>query len=365
MVKILFIINNFTAGGGAEAVLTSIVNNLDESKYNIGIVEIIHSGIKQEKLKKSIKIYPYYVEADDPDRKKKMYSVYHEWEAVRERLIPKDYDVYISFNYLKPTFLLPPNKKSISWIHGDMYNLLSDNLSEERELQRTAFTNVNRIVAISDITRQSIEDIFPEYKLKICDIYNGVDISEVRRKALQQTDVRLEKKSILAVGRLDDNKNPMRLLKVFGDVKKRVWDAHLYYLGYGHLIDQVKEKSKEMGIENCVHCLGYYDNPFPIINQCKVVGMMSKSEGFPMALLEAAALGKPFVATKVGGASVLSANGKCGRVIMEDEQAVNAFADYLCDDRINHDIMEEIEKYDIKEYIRKIENLIDNVLDET
>ena len=44
MKKVFFIINCYSKGGGAESLLTKIVNNLDETKYEIGIMEIIHDN---------------------------------------------------------------------------------------------------------------------------------------------------------------------------------------------------------------------------------------------------------------------------------------------------------------------------------
>ncbi len=43
--KILFIIWSFSYGGGAEALLTMIVNHLDPQKYEIGILEYYHAEI--------------------------------------------------------------------------------------------------------------------------------------------------------------------------------------------------------------------------------------------------------------------------------------------------------------------------------
>ena len=107
-------------------------------------MEIIHDTIKSEPINSNIKLYPYYVKADAPDRKARMYHVYHEWDRVIEEYIPKDYDLYVSFNYLKPSFLLPPGKKNIAWIHGDVYDLAAENKKEELELQRKGF-KVERI----------------------------------------------------------------------------------------------------------------------------------------------------------------------------------------------------------------------------
>ena len=45
--KILFIIWSYTFGGGAESLLTSIVNHLNPEKYEISVIEYHHEGIKK------------------------------------------------------------------------------------------------------------------------------------------------------------------------------------------------------------------------------------------------------------------------------------------------------------------------------
>ncbi len=364
MKRIFFIINSFSCGGGAEALLTTIVNNLDPDRYEIGIMEIIHSAVKAEPTNPNIKIYPYYVEIDDPDRKAKMYYVYHDWDRVIADYIPQNYDLYVSFNYLKPSFLLPPGKKTIAWIHGDVYNLAQEKMKEERELQNEAFYKANRIVAISDITTQSIEDLFPEHKDKIRVIYNGIDIDLVRAKAKEPAAVNLEHPALLSVGRLDKNKNPLRMLEIFSQVRRENPAVHLYYLGYGDLEAEVAKAAEEKGIAEYVHLLGYYDNPFPIIAQCDVMGMFSISEGFPMAILEGVALNKPFVSSIVGGSRILANGQRCGRTVETDEEAVNAILDFLYMDKsiIKRECNESIQKYALADYIRRIEELFEEVI---
>lgn len=363
MKRIFFIINCFSKGGGAEALLTLIVNNLNPEKYEIGVMEIIHDKIKKEPIHENIKVYPYYTLADAPDRKSRMYYVYHEWDKVINEYIPDDYDIYISFNYLKPSFLLPKGKKCIAWIHGDVYNLATDEMKEERFLQREAFGKADKIVAISDITMQSLLDLFPDYKEKMIMLCNGIDVENVRKKALEETDVALKHPAILSIGRVEDNKNPLRLLDIFEGLLEKVPNAHLYYLGYGDQCDLVLKKSIEKGINKSVHLLGYYDNPFPIIAQCDVVGMFSKSEGFPLALLEGVALRKPFVSSLIGGARQLADVAGCGIVTESNDEAVNALDYYLTRDKreIKEVCDKTISNFSLDSYIRQIESLLDSL----
>lgn len=362
--KIFFIISSFSKGGGAESLLTTIVNNLNPEKYEIGIMEITHDDIKTEPVSDNIKIFPYYVKASDSERREKMYYVYHEWEKVIAEYIPQDFDLYVSFNYLKPSFLLPPGKRNIAWIHSDVYNLAHGNKIEERELQEKAFEKADRIVAISDITLESLIDLFPKYQNKIKTIYNGLDIEAVRRKAKEETKVSLKHPALLSVGRMETRKNPMRLLNIFEQVAQKVPETHLYYLGYGDLEDEIVKAAVQKGLETQVHLLGYHDNPFPIVAQSDILCMFSTSEGFPMSLLEGVALDKPFVSSIIGGAKILANDQRCGKAVETDEEAVNAIMYFLERGKaeIEKECRESIDRFNLKTYISQIEELFDEVL---
>lgn len=362
--KVLFIIYSFSAGGGAESLLTTIVNNLNPNKYEIGIMEIVHYGVKKEPVNENIKIYPYYVRFEDPERKAKMYYVFHEWGKIIEAYIPKDYDLYVSFNYLRSSFLLPPGKKTIAWIHGGMQTLAQEDKQEERMLQDKAFYKADRIVAISDLTAEYIRQLFPAHSDKIKIIYNGIDIEKIQGRAKEHTSVNLKHPALLAVGRLDENKNPLRLLEIFTQVHNQNPETHLYYLGYGILEEAVTKAAEENGLSEYVHLLGYCENPFPIMSQCDMICMFSISEGFPMVLLEGVALDKPFVSSVIGGARTLANEQTCGKVVKTNEDAVKNILKLLQidQDKIKKECKKSIKRFALKSYIQQIETLFEQVL---
>lgn len=359
-IKLLFIIWSYTYGGGAERLLTMIVNSLNPEKYDISIIEYEHADIHVEDTNSNIKILPYIQAVPTPDKQKKGYQVYHTPEVLINKYIKGDFDVYISFNYQIPTFLLPEGTRNIAWIHGEVSDLKT--LDRERGLQDKAFEKVQKIVAISDITRASLEELFPKHIDKIECLYNGIDIDKVRKRAEEQTKIKLEKDSMLFVGRLDDNKQPQRLLSVLKKVRKKR-NAKLYYLGQGGLQQELAEIVKKEGLSESVEFLGYQDNPMPIVKQAGVVFLLSKSEGFSIALLESVALGVPFIATDVGGARILSNDERCGRIVGTDEEAAEAYLALMDQDRekIVKECANSVERFALPEYIRRIEELIDSV----
>ncbi|NBH84993.1 glycosyltransferase [bacterium C-53] len=361
--KILFIIWSFTHGGGAEALLTTIVNHLNPQKYDISIIEYQHADIKVEKVNANIHVLPPIERVDTPDGTSKGYQLRYT-ELLIEKYIRGDYDLYVSFNYQIPTFLLPKDTNNISWIHGDVYDLCAPERQTDRDLQDKAFDRAKKIVAISDHTMRSIADLFPRHSDKLIKIYNGIDIRKVWEKSQDETLIKLEHPAIVYIGRLDDNKDPERMLRVFSAINKRNKEAHLYYIGDGILGEKLSEQIKELNLQHKVQLLGYQENPFPIIRQSEVVGLLSKAEGFSMALLEALALGRPVVTTDVGAAETVTNGGKCGSVIRTDAQAVEAFLHYINIDRheIEKQCIESVRRFELGQYIQRIEELIDEVI---
>lgn len=364
--RILFIIGSFSTGGGAQSLLTRIANNLSMDKYEVSIIEIIHKDIKTEDTKPEIKILPYIMCADDSAYKEKMYHVYHNPGQVFDEFIGNHYDLYVAFTYMRPILLLPEGQRCISWMHGDIYNLLENRgkIPENRRLENEALYKVKKIISASDHTTQSVIDVHPDHREKLITIYNGIDIEEIRRKAGLSTDICLKFPSMLFIGRLEENKRPLRLLDILEKVHKKNPKVHLYFMGWGVQEEEVRTQIQLRGLEAFAHLLGYQDNPFPVIAQCDVVCLLSKSEGFPMCLLESVALDKPFIATDIGGAKTLSNHQTCGKIIETDQEAADAVIEFMEMDKaeIQNRCRESIVRFDFDKYIAQIEAVFDEVL---
>ncbi len=365
MKKILFIIYSYSKGGGAESLLTSIVNNLDPKKYEISIIEVEHDYIKIEPSNNNIKILPYICSVDEKRPRKNIHDLYFDPQRVFNDYIGDKYDLYVSFNYQLPSFLLPDNRHTVAWIHTCIYDLAKKEMERYYNLQKDVFERAERIVSISDITTQSICDLYPSFKEKIVEIYNGLDIDAVRKKAEEKADVNLERESIIYIGRLEERKDPERLYSIFSKLHLMDKKYHLYFLGYGSLKDKIEDMSRQEGFESYVHFLGYLQNPFPVIRQARVCVMTSKEEGFPMSLMECQALGVPFVSTVVGGARILAMDSYCGTVIENNDEAVRAIVYYMeqCNiELVKEHCQESILRFSLKAYIKRIEDFFDSLL---
>lgn len=366
--KILFIIWSYTYGGGAEALLTMIANHLNPEKYDVSIIEYQHADYKVEPVNDYVHVLPPIEKVETPDNQKKGYQVYHTPEILIDRYIRGDYDLYVSFNYQIPTFLLPKGTKNIAWIHTNVYDLGVEEKARERRLQDQAFDKAEKIVAISDQTLQSLYDLFPRHREKYVKIYNGLDRELIRERAMENTEIRIEKPAMMAIGRLDDRKNPERVFRIFMLAHQKNPRLHLYYVGEdvqkSGKRELLEEMIREAEMGDYVHLLGYQQNPFPFIKQADVVVHFAKREGFGLVMAEAVALGVPIVAPDIGAAKAVANHGKCGRIVVTDEEAADAVLELLGEDpeKIRQGCEESILQFSLNTYIAQIEDLFDSVI---
>ena len=106
-----------------------------------------------------------------------------------------------------------------------------------------------------------------------------------------------------AVGRLVEAKGYDRLIAVMEGLSQRYPALHCLVIGDGPLRRSLAESIRRRGLVGRVRLLGYRppDEVLRLVKAADVFVMPSRTEGTPMALLEAAVLGTPIVANAVGG----------------------------------------------------------------
>lgn len=367
--KILFFLWSFSLGGGAEKILSTIVSNLDLEKYQIDILEMEHFDKGYEAVPEGVHILKPY--------KKKSYGRFIDailWRLriyfptlVRNWLVKDDYDIEVSFTIMNPAFPFSKRKevKKIAWIHGTIEAFLKEEQAHYRNNHFEQLSHVDKIIAISKKTRESIETVYPMFQNKLQTIYNGYDFTVLLEKSEEITPVTLEKNSICVIGRLEDLKGTDRVLEVFNELQNEVNDVHLYYIGSGEQEIFLKEEVERLQLRNKVHFLGYQKNPYSILKQAKVLCSLSKQEGFSGAVVEAVTLGIPFVSTNVGGALELSNEGQFGEVIETNQEAIAALKKYITGERkISENYSEFIEQFTIEKQLQQIEELFQSSKEE-
>lgn len=113
------------------------------------------------------------------------------------------------------------------------------------------------------------------------------------------------------VGRLHPDKDHLNLLKAVAELKSRdVGRFQVFVVGDGPEMEDLREHIGRLSLTDSVVMLGDRQDVRNLLREMDVFVLSSRTEGLPVALLEAMSCGLPCVATDVGGvAAVLSGGG--------------------------------------------------------
>jgi sugar transferase (PEP-CTERM/EpsH1 system associated) len=99
---------------------------------------------------------------------------------------------------------------------------------------------------------------------------------------------------------------------------------HLLIVGDGPLRDDLVRLAGELGIADRVHFAGRRTDPECLVPAMDVFALTSRSEGMPLAILEAWAAGRAVVASNVGGVPELIDDGQTGLLFPVGDDAALA-----------------------------------------
>lgn len=183
-------------------------------------------------------------------------------------------------------------------------------------IERTLARVTDVIVSVNEVDRQRlIRWGIPPHK--VVTIPNGidltafeepVDVGSLRRVMGLDEDRPL----VMQVGRLSAQKDPLAFVEGAAYVVRERPDTQFALVGEGPLRDAVAMHVREVGLDGCLHLLGYRDEAFRLMAAADVVSLTSRWEGAPHALLEAMAWSRPVVATTVNGCPEIVVDGVTG-----------------------------------------------------
>ena len=202
-------------------------------------------------------------------------------------------------------------KIDIAYSFGDTANL-ANSLSKAHEKTVTGlrcYTDMEAPRHIRLYTRKSdlilscsreiMAVLEKDYKFSKTEfIYNPTDIETIDKLGTEEiTDYPFEPgtKVISCMARDNYIKGIWHLIKAFSIVSKKYSNLRLMILGRGEYTAN-KELVKKLGLSDKVSFTGVKKNPFAYVAKSDMYVLASNHEGFPNALLEGMALGKPVVA---------------------------------------------------------------------
>ncbi len=155
---------------------------------------------------------------------------------------------------------------------------------------------VNNFVDYIMLGTEEAREIIKDEK-KIMPIKKGIILQDFDPEKIAPHKIfeKVKTKTIVFAGRLVPMKDPLTLINAFKIVKRKIKNVSLIICGDGELIDECKKASKEN-----VYFLGFVDNIPSILKGADIYVQPSAYDPSPRSLLEAMAMGKPCIATRVG-----------------------------------------------------------------
>ncbi len=174
-----------------------------------------------------------------------------------------------------------------------------------RPLARGVFIWVERLLSVvtdrvlfqnqTDLDECRARRIAPERKLVL--IGNGVQLDQFQVLGEPSNDPPV----VLCVARFEPVKNHGLILEAARLLKERGLKFLLKLAGDGETRADCEAWAAEHSLTDCVRFLGYCDDVPGETARAEVCTLVSIKEGIPRAIIEAAACGRPIVATDVSG----------------------------------------------------------------
>ena len=177
------------------------------------------------------------------------------------------------------------------------------------KVSRSAFT-----ACITEFCKSQIK-IFTPYKdwsrLEI--IHCGLDATFLGQPVTPVPDTH----NVVTVGRLCEEKGQLELVEVVAALKNEGVEMNLIVVGDGPMREPMEQLAKDLGVSSNIDIRGWQgsEGVRDAILSSRVMLHPSFAEGLPVVIMEALALGRPVIASRIAGIPELVSDGETGWIV--------------------------------------------------
>ncbi|HPN96147.1 MAG TPA: glycosyltransferase family 4 protein [Candidatus Moranbacteria bacterium] len=361
---LFFNLNRITYQGGAESYIIDIGNKLLESGrpvVYIGdfriilklfvIIGFLLRNISFSKCKKIIKEINHYPVTDENKIKFSISSITVKFIcpfSLQRRkiksLVKESATIFVKNEFIDMMFFwlfMPkPEKKyaiiftSIKYPETKTFRAKIHNLFYLGSIYKFFLKRYDGLIVSNMADYDLLISHFKINKEKIIYIPYGLDFDEFRKKKIDFdiSGLKEEKRKILFVGRLEEQKGIEDLIKIISKANKSENNYQFIIIGDGPLKEKIEKLSREQ--ENVIY-LGakQHGEVLGIYEKADIIVVLSRWETFCYVALEAQLSGKPVLAYDVSGPNEIILDGVSGKIIKGDwkEMLKNLDVDYNFD----------------------------------
>lgn len=354
--------------GGIEKCLVNLLNIMPE-RYDIDVLLMNPQYAFKNQIKRNVRFldtFDYVMNIEDTLneinnrggklRNMRMFASYcvfrtrikfkkNAWRGFKR--LSKNYDIAIAYSHhdFSPYYVIDKvhAKKKILWYHNGAYE--HDGYRYERD--KKYYLAFDKVVAVSTDCAKILMEKFAFHKEQLIVLRNICDYVGIQKKANMVTFSPFEEGiyHIVTVGRMTVEKGALLAI----DACKILCEAGLqvcwHWIGDGNQFYAVKERIKELELEQHFILEGNQDNPYPFIKCADVYVQPSYYEAYSTTITEAKVLKKPIVTTDVGGMRDQLVHEKNGLIVPIDAFAIaDAIKSLLTDKNKRNKFSLELEK---------------------
>lgn len=374
--RVLFLIESL-AGGGAEKVLTTLVQHIDKERFDVTVCAISGGGKYEDAIKRQVSYKAILAEPKNGNVWERwLYVLKHhlvyKWlplSWVYRVFVPQNSDVEVAFVEGFTTKLLSYSTnlvaKRYAWVHIDLHQnhwtkSVYDNLKEETDV----YNQYTELFGVSNTVVSAFRKELPNVTVPVETVYNPIDVHDILSRANEIVDLKCGKSLLMVtVGRLEPQKSYMRLLRIAKKLIEDGMDVELWILGDGTERNLLEQYVSENKMQERVCLLGFHTNPYKYLRQGDLFVCSSLSEGYSTAVTEALILGLPIITTDCSGMAELLQNGECGVITENDEAALyeglkRLLADKSLLEHYRHKAIERVKEFSIEHLMKPIETIL-------
>lgn len=252
------------------------------------------------------------------------------------------------------------------------HNVVSSYREPTKTANRLTYGRNARIIAVSDAVAESVA-AYPGPEALV--IPNGVSVSVSDDEVAKVRDLLgIDEDTVLIshVGNIRPHKGHSNLIAAVARLARSRRDFRVVSIGgekYDGDLDRVRSEARDAGVDDLISFMGRRDDALSFVAAADIMANPSDHEGLPLAILEAMTLGKPVVATAVGGVPSVIEDGVNGALVPkgDPDALADALAGLLDDPAARERLggragVDAAEHHGLGQMVAKVEALYEEVL---
>lgn len=238
-------------------------------------------------------------------------------------------------------------KRKISFVHCDFENYEGNN-----KYNRDFYEHFDVVACVSESVRNRFLMATGINEKKVQCVYNCCNYEEIKTLADEYAgEYKDGCVNIFTAARLSEEKGVFRMLDLFKEIK----DCGLSFVwriaGDGPQKELIKNKIKELDLDEEIIMLGMLKNPYPYFKSSDLLLVPSYNEAAPMVFDEAQVLGIPILTTDTTSAKELVSDRGIGIVCENNDDAIkSALIDIIRNKPDRNDIQSFSNKRAVKQF---------------